>query len=332
MTIETRPPTWKTVLAFAIIYLVWGSTFLAIRVGVREVPPLILAAMRFAAAGAAIYFWLVARGEKSPSAREWISASLLGIVIFVFDYGLLFWAEQRVPSGIAAVILATIPVFMTLSEIIFLRTQRLTARLALALLIGIGGVALLMIRSLDFGGAPVDKWGAMALIFAAISWSIASAVTRKVPLPKSKVMSSGAQMLSGGIFLAIAAALTGEYRKISSADCVARSVAFVAVFDCRGIDHRVHRVCVAATLSIADKSWDVCVRESDCGGDDRIFLGRRRAERADSGREFVYFGERGGDYDDAGEEGCSGTRSGSCEREHGIVNERVWRHISSFLV
>jgi drug/metabolite transporter (DMT)-like permease len=212
MTGETRPPAWKTVLAFAIIYLVWGSTFLAIRVGVREVPPLILAAMRFAAAGAAIYFWLIARGEKSPSAREWISASLLGIVIFVFDYGLLFWAEQRVPSGIAAVILATIPVFMTLSEIIFLRTQRLTARLALALLIGIGGVALLMIRSLDLGGAPVDKWGAMALIFAAISWSIASAVTRMVPLPKSKAMSSGAQMLSGGIFLAIAAALTGEYR------------------------------------------------------------------------------------------------------------------------
>jgi drug/metabolite transporter (DMT)-like permease len=212
MTGETHPPAWKTVLAFAIIYLVWGSTFLAIRVGVHEVPPLILAAMRFAAAGAAIYFWLIARGEKSPSAREWISASLLGIVIFVFDYGLLFWAEQRVPSGIAAVILATIPVFMTLSEIIFLRTQRLTARLALALLIGIGGVALLMIRSLDLGGAPVDKWGALALIFAAISWSIASAVTRMVPLPKSKAMSSGAQMLSGGIFLAIAAALTGEYR------------------------------------------------------------------------------------------------------------------------
>lgn len=229
MTIETRPPTWKTVLAFAIIYLVWGSTFLAIRVGVREVPPLILAAMRFAAAGAAIYFWLIARGEKSPSAREWISASLLGIVIFVFDYGLLFWAEQRVPSGIAAVILATIPVFMTLSEIIFLRTQRLTARLALALLIGIGGVALLMIQSFDLGGAPVDKWGAMALIFAAISWSIASAVTRMVPLPKSKAMSSGAQMLSGGIFLAIAAALTGEYRNFHPS-IVSREVWFSLLY------------------------------------------------------------------------------------------------------
>src|ERR1700676_3611457 len=148
--------TWRTLLAFAIIYFVWGSTFLAIRVGVREVPPLILAAMRFFVAGVVLYVWMIARGERSPSLREWRSAALLGAVIFVLDYGLLFWAEQRVPSGIAAVMLATIPVFMALSEIIFLRTQTLTARLALALLVGIGGVAVLMSRSLNLGGAPID--------------------------------------------------------------------------------------------------------------------------------------------------------------------------------
>jgi hypothetical protein len=106
-------------LAFAIIYFVCGSTFLAIRVGVREVPPLILAALRFFVAGVVLYGWMIARGERSPSLREWRSAALLGTVIFVLDYGLLFWAEQRVPSGVAAVMLATIPVFMALSEIIF---------------------------------------------------------------------------------------------------------------------------------------------------------------------------------------------------------------------
>jgi drug/metabolite transporter (DMT)-like permease len=148
---DAHRPTWKTLLAFAIIYFVWGSTFLAIRVGVHEVPPLVLAAMRFSIAGAVLYGWMLARGERSPSAREWTSASLLGIVIFVFDYGLLFWAEQRVPSGIAAVMLATIPAFMALSEIIFLRTQRLTLRLGLALLIGLGGVAVLVSRSLNVG-------------------------------------------------------------------------------------------------------------------------------------------------------------------------------------
>ena len=205
-------PTWKTLLAFSIIYFVWGSTFLGIRVGVREVPPLILAAMRFSVAGLVLFGWVLARGERAPSLREWRSASILGMVIFLFDYGLLFWAEQRVPSGIAAVMLATIPVFMALSEIIFLRTQRLTARLALALLIGIGGVGVLMSRSLNLGGAPIDKVGAMALIFASISWSIASVLARKLPLPDSKVMSSGAQMLAGGILLAIVAGALGEFR------------------------------------------------------------------------------------------------------------------------
>src|SRR5271154_2379590 len=144
MAPDTHRPAWKTLLAFAIIYFVWGSTFLAIRVGVREVPPLILAAIRSSIAGLVVYGWMLARGERLPTAREWRSASLLGLVIFVFDYGLLFWSEQRVTSGVAGLMLATIPAFMALSEIIFLRTQRLTLRLVLALLIGIGGVAVLM--------------------------------------------------------------------------------------------------------------------------------------------------------------------------------------------
>jgi drug/metabolite transporter (DMT)-like permease len=212
MPADTRPATWKIWLAFAIIYFVWGSTFLAIRVGVREVPPLLLAAMRFLAAGLAIYLWMIARGAPSPSWREWRSASLLGFVIFVVDYGLLFWSEKRVPSGVAAVMLATIPAFMALSEIIILRTQRLTGRLIVAFLIGTGGVAVLVSRSLNLGGAPIDRTSAMALIIAAVSWSLAASWTRILPLPESKVMSSGAQMLSGGIMLLVAAAALGEFR------------------------------------------------------------------------------------------------------------------------
>src|SRR2546421_12748633 len=156
MEANTHRLTWKTLLAFAIIYFVWGSTFLAIRVGVREVPPFLLGAMRFLVAGLVLYGWMIAQGERSPSGRQWMSVSLLAVLIFVFDYGLLFWAEQRVPSGIAAVMMATIPAFMALSEIIFLRTQRLTLCLGVALLIGIAGVAVLMSRSLHLGGAPID--------------------------------------------------------------------------------------------------------------------------------------------------------------------------------
>jgi len=204
--------TWKTLLAFAIIYFVWGSTFLAIRVGVREVPPFLLAAMRFLIAGAVLYGWTIARGERSPNGRQWASLALLAVLIFVFDYGLLFWAEQRVPSGVAAVMMATIPAFMAVSEIVFLRTQRLTLRLTLALLIGIGGVLVLASRSLNLDGTPIDRVGAVALIFASMSWSIASALMRKLPLPASKVMSSGAQMFAGGVFLGLTSVGLGEFR------------------------------------------------------------------------------------------------------------------------
>ena len=212
MQATTRPHRWQTLLAFAIIYFVWGSTFLAIRVGVHQVPPFLFAGMRFFAAGIILYAWMRATGTPSPTLREWAAASLLAVLIFVFDYGLLFWAEQRVPSGIAAVMMATIPVFMALAEIFILRTQRFTRRLASALLIGIGGVAVLVSRSAGFGEGPINTSGAIALVVAAISWSLASALTRKLSLPASKVMSSGAQMFAGGIMLTLAALMLGEYR------------------------------------------------------------------------------------------------------------------------
>jgi drug/metabolite transporter (DMT)-like permease len=212
MDVASQPRAWKVLLAFAIIYFVWGSTFLAIRVGVREVPPFLLAGMRFLVAGIVLYGWMRARGTPAPSAREWGAASFLAILIFVFDYGLLFWAERRVPSGIAAVMMATIPVFMAMGEIVFLRTQRLTLRLGLALLVGIAGVAVLVGHSMSLGEAPINTAGACALIVAAISWSVAASLSRKMPLPAAKAMSSGAQMLAGGVLLTLTAALLGEFR------------------------------------------------------------------------------------------------------------------------
>src|SRR5579872_2288060 len=222
-------PTWKTVSAFAIIYLVWGTTFLAIRIGVQEVPPFLLAAIRFAVAGAILCVWMRARGELFPTARQWMAAAAIALLIFVFDYGMLFWAEQRVPSGVAAVMLATIPAFLAIAEIIFLRTQRLTARLVVALLIGLAGVAVLMSRALNLGGAPVDKRGAAALLVASISWSLGSVLSRKMTLPPSKGMSSGAQMFAGGVFLVMAAAVLGEFRGFNPSE-VSRAAWFALLY------------------------------------------------------------------------------------------------------
>lgn len=212
MEVTSHPRAWKVLLAFAIIYFVWGSTFLAIRVGVREVPPFLLAGMRFLVAGAVLYAGMRLKGTPSPAAREWGAAAFLAVLIFVFDYGLLFWAERRVPSGIAAVMMATIPVFMALSEIFIMKTQRLTGRLGTALLVGVAGVTVLVSHSVTLGDTPIDTLGACALIAASVSWSVASALTRKVPLPREKAMSSGAQMLAGGVLLTLTAVMLGEFR------------------------------------------------------------------------------------------------------------------------
>lgn len=212
MEAAAHPRAWKTLIAFAIIYLVWGSTFLAIRVGVREVPPFLMAGMRFLVAGSVLFMWMAAKGTAIPTAREWLSASLMAVLIFVGDYGLVFWAEQRVPSGITAVMMATIPVFMAISEILIMKTQRMTLRLGSALFVGLGGVAVLVSRSVSFGDAPIDSAGACALIVAALSWAVGSALARKLALPASKAMSSGAQMLAGGILLTLTAATLGEFR------------------------------------------------------------------------------------------------------------------------
>jgi drug/metabolite transporter (DMT)-like permease len=136
---------------------------------------------------------------------------LLAVLIFLVDYGLVFWAEQRVPSGITAVMLATIPVFTALAEILILRTQRLTFRLGCALLVGLAGVAVLVSRSVSLGDAPIDRSGAIALVVGAVSWSLASVLNRKLSLPQSKIMNSGAQMLVGGTLLLLAAAVFREF-------------------------------------------------------------------------------------------------------------------------
>lgn len=209
---SAHPPRWKTLLAFAIIYFVWGSTFYAIRVGVHEVPPLLYAALRFTIAGVVLFAWAVVQGEALPRRREWAATALVAFFIFVVDYGILFWAEQRVPSGTAAVILATIPAFMALSEIILLRTERLTLRLGSGLLIGLAGVVVLVDPSLGMGGAPIYVLGAAGLLVSAISWSGASVLSKRLSMPASKVMSAAAQMLVGGLLLCIVAAAAGEER------------------------------------------------------------------------------------------------------------------------
>ena len=218
MTSSARPATWKLLLAFAIIYLVWGSTYLAIRIGVREIPPFLMAGLRFSVAGLAMWAWMRVTGTPSPTLREWRDATFLGTLMFLIDYACLFWAEQRVPSGIAAVILAMIPVCITLLEIIFLRTQRLSLRLALGLAVGIIGVVVLTNPWASRGEVPINRGGVIALLVSCCGWSIGTIVSNRLTLPSSKPMSAAAQMLSGGIQLLVLATVTGEFTHFRAQD------------------------------------------------------------------------------------------------------------------
>ena len=273
---STAPaPRWQTVLAFGIIYFVWGSTFLAIRIGVHEVPPFLLAAMRFLLAGFFLLLWARTRGVPWPTRRQWASATLLASMIFMLDYGLLFWAEQKVPSGIAAVMLATIPVFMTLSEIIFLRTQKLTARLAGALLIGLAGVAVLVSHSFSLGEQAIDTKGAIALLVAAISWSMAAALSRKLPLPDSKPMSSAAQMFSGGVLLTLAATGLGEFRGFRFQSVSLNAWLALAYLTVAGSIIDCTLLTLADSSRVTQQGWHVRLCQP-CGRGGRGIFSRRR--------------------------------------------------------
>jgi drug/metabolite transporter (DMT)-like permease len=206
----TYPARWKILLAFAIIYFVWGSTFLCIRIGVRELPPFLFAALRFTVAGGVLFIWMLAKDKTWPRWQEWAGASLLGFLMFLIDYGCLFWAEQRVASGIAAVVLATIPIFITVLEILFLRTVRASVSLAAGLVAGIVGVIVLINPFPSLGARVIDRAGAIALLIAAFGWAVGTVLTKKIPLPESKGMSSALQMLTGGVQLFALAIVAGD--------------------------------------------------------------------------------------------------------------------------
>jgi drug/metabolite transporter (DMT)-like permease len=193
------------------IYFVWGSTYLAIRVGVQQMPPFLMAGLRFTVAGLVMYVWMRFSGTPSPSWKQWKGVTLLGSLMFLLDYACLFWAEQRIPSGITAVILAMIPVCITLLEIIFLRTQGLSVKLVSGLVVGILGVGVLANPWASLGEAPLDHRGVIALLVACVGWSVGTIVTKRLILPESKPMSAATQMLTCGVQLLILAAVSGEF-------------------------------------------------------------------------------------------------------------------------
>ena len=204
-----------TILAFLTIYLVWGSTFMAIRMAVQHVPPLFAAGVRFSIAGALLYGYLRWRGVARPAARDWRNLTLLSLLMFVLDYSAVFWAEQYVPSGITSVLVATTPLVTLTFEVFILRLQPFQWPLLLAVLIGFSGVSILMLQGHQQG---VRLAPCLAILAGSSCWAIGSVLTRRLRLPDSKMITAGAEMLLGGATLLILSGCTGELHQFPRID------------------------------------------------------------------------------------------------------------------
>lgn len=201
----------KMILSFSAIYLIWGTTYLAMRVAVHSLPPFLMASSRFLFAGMILYSFLRFRGIPNPTFAQWKSALIVGVLLFLGGNGLVTWAEQEIPSGIAALVIATLPMWMTLFDWLFFRGPKPSFRVGVGLMMGLAGIVLLIGPAQIFSGESVLNLKYMTgLIFAPIFWSIGSLYCRNADLPESVFMASAAEMLCGGVVLILVSLFFGE--------------------------------------------------------------------------------------------------------------------------
>lgn len=207
------PPTRaKIVAAFAAIYLIWGSTYLGIAIAIQTAPPFLMAGARFVIAGILLYGWMRLRGAPRPTRANWAGAAVVGGLLLLGGNGAVVWAEQRVPSGIAALLVATLPVWLVMLDWARPGGPR-PGRLVIAgLALGLAGVAVLVGPATFAGGARIDLLGAMVLMGGSLCWAAGSLYSRQARLPESSALGMAMQMLAGGAMLFVAGTVAGEWR------------------------------------------------------------------------------------------------------------------------
>ncbi len=224
MTSPSSAPTRSALLlAFASIYIIWGSTYLGIRIAIETMPLFLMAGARFLIAGAVLYLILRSRGAPRPTGRQWRISAVIGTFLLLGGNGLVVWAEQFVPSGITALIIGIQPLFFVLTEWAWPGGLRPTAVTATALLLGFAGVAWLAApwESADTGGLHVG--GVAAILLACLSWAVGSIYSRHAKHGADPLLASALQMLTGGAILTFAGLLHGDFSTLNIATISARS-------------------------------------------------------------------------------------------------------------
>jgi drug/metabolite transporter (DMT)-like permease len=210
--------------SFAAIYLLWGSTYLAIRFGIATLPPFLMAGCRHLVAGMILLAWVFVRTGERPSRRDLARAALAGGLMLLGGNGLVTWSEQRVASGLAALLIATIPLWIVVLEAARPSGARPGVRAVAGALCGFAGVAVLLAGG-QIAGAGVDLLGAGALLFAALSWSVGTLYLRRATISASPPLAVALEMLSGGTLLLLLGFATGEGRAFHPAAVSLRSIA-----------------------------------------------------------------------------------------------------------
>ena len=212
-TKSSRTPKVSTatlIAAFVSICVIWGSTYLAIRYAVETIPPLLMMGIRHLSAGSLLYAWARMRGTAPPLRVHWKGAAVIGAVLFLGSHGSLAWAEQRVPSGLAALLSATLPLWIVLMTRMTARGSRLKGFVIAGLVLGFVGVAILMGPAAFHSNSSLRMLPALAVLFGAACWAAGTIYSQRAALPSSSLLSSAMQMMCGGAVLMLVASLAGE--------------------------------------------------------------------------------------------------------------------------
>ncbi len=225
MRASERPAPPRTLVgaAFLAVYLVWGSTYLAIGFVVETMPPFLSAGARFLFSGAVLYAVCRGRGAAAPSPAQWRSTAIIGTLLLLGGNGLVAWAQQWVPSGLAALLVASVPLYLAIMASVFERRQRPRARGIAGLLLGFLGVGILVEPGSGATAEPSVFLGAVAVLLASLLWASGSFYSRRAELPESPFLSTAMQMTAGGAALTLAGAIGGEFGRLDPAAITLKS-------------------------------------------------------------------------------------------------------------
>jgi drug/metabolite transporter (DMT)-like permease len=231
-SMHPNPPRLKLIGAFAAVYLIWGSTYLAIRIAIETIPPLLMAGLRFIIAGSIMYLWGLLRTKERPTRAHWKSTAIIGLMLLLVGNGALSWSERLIPSGIAALLVAVSPLWFILIDWMQ-GGAKPTTGVFIGLVFGTLGIAILIDPADLVGGGEVNALGAIVLLGSSVCWALGSFYSRRAKLPSSPALANGMEMLIGGVALIVVGFVLGEFSELHVASVTPRSlfaVAYLVVF------------------------------------------------------------------------------------------------------